>query len=196
MTEARPTATPAGELKKNRITGGPPMPKAPLKRPDAAPVATVATGPGMVLSAKPRHSRATTAITKTEIAIRIGAAGTCASSCTPIGVATAAAEQQQADRAPMDVAPDARQHMQAGRDLQHEDRRHDLRRRQRQRQRGDGQQREAEAAVAAHDGGAEDAGDAVGGDPGIHDPGIDIASRWREAPDRSMGLCQRATLGG
>src|SRR5208283_2254653 len=46
IIEARPAAAPAGELKKNRITGGPPIPKPPLKRPEAVPVAKVAAGPG------------------------------------------------------------------------------------------------------------------------------------------------------
>src|SRR5208282_4723772 len=46
IIEARPAAAPAGELKKNKITGGPPIPKLPLKRHDAVPVAKVTARPG------------------------------------------------------------------------------------------------------------------------------------------------------
>src|SRR5271170_1965345 len=51
IIEARPAAAPAGELKKNRITGGPPIPKLPLKRPEAVPVAKVTARPGIDFSA-------------------------------------------------------------------------------------------------------------------------------------------------
>src|SRR5258708_17525843 len=46
IIEARPAAAPEGERKKNRITGGPPIPKLPLKRPDAGPGAKGTAGPG------------------------------------------------------------------------------------------------------------------------------------------------------
>src|SRR3974390_1446688 len=86
IIEARPTATPAGELKKNRITGGPPIPKPPFKRPDATPVAKVAPGPGTDGRAWPRASSTAAIRTKPASASVIGAAGTCASAYTPNGV--------------------------------------------------------------------------------------------------------------
>ena len=63
------------------------MPKAPLARPDAAPAAVDAIGPGMVLSAKPRHIRIVATKTKILKAICMGAGEICASSHTPMGVA-------------------------------------------------------------------------------------------------------------
>ena len=51
ISEARPTAIPAGELKKKTTIGGPPMPTAPFNRPEMPPVAIVSTALGIVLRA-------------------------------------------------------------------------------------------------------------------------------------------------
>ena len=49
ISDARPIATPAGELKKKITIGGPPIPSAPFNRPEIQPVAIVCAALGIVL---------------------------------------------------------------------------------------------------------------------------------------------------
>ena len=69
------------------MTGGPPIPKAPLANPEAAPANVEETGPGIDFKANPFHSRAVATSTKIASASCMGAGEILAKNQTPIGVA-------------------------------------------------------------------------------------------------------------
>jgi hypothetical protein len=49
ISDARPIAIPAGELKKKITIGGPPIPSAPFRRPEMPPVTIVSAALGIFL---------------------------------------------------------------------------------------------------------------------------------------------------